>query len=147
MVEIRLNRAPRGDGYRYFWAKGVEGFDVSKCCMPSLLGPRIKRVTLDSVGRLPFDESSPFFYVCASVGHYATNTHLALRPKAGSSFIETTTTGLVIEVDGAERVDIPEIREAERIARGLKKRQWKCRNFRFGYAYFPSDRGTLIAAS
>ena len=132
MVTLRLSHAPKADGYRYFWAKGVEGFDAGKCCQASLRGPRIRGVSLVATGEIAIAVPSPFLYVCGSLGEYATNVHVAMRPEPGESFTETTSTGLVIEVTGARRVEIPTLDDVT----GISDQQRRCRNFRFGYGTF-----------
>lgn len=140
MVSVRLSRAPRGDRYRYFWAKGVEGFDSTKCCLPSLVGPRVRSVSVDAQGDLELPATSPYLYICGSFAKYDTNTHIAMRPEAAASFVETTASGLVIEVRGAVRLEIPPV------PAGLfSEKQRRCRNFRFGYSVFGAPAAAIAA--
>ena len=130
-------------GFDFFWARYVNGFNRKTHCQKCLIGKTSEKVNSVSVrsGVLyQMDESnhSPYLYVCGVANGFrssgaARNFHLALRPQAGASEVKTTYNGYTVSVTGAEALVIPELPDD---FEGLPRAHARCKNFQFGVEYF-----------
>lgn len=127
-------------GFPYFWVKYVHGVNLNVHCANCLKGPYSRRPGM-RYGQRPFvnhpyilDESeAPFVYVCGVTGNWNNNLHIALRPDPHAEpFAVETHNGYVIGIEGATRVEIPEL---PRGYHDLPDAFTTCRNFQFAVAY------------
>lgn len=133
-------------GFRFFWAFRVSGFRPDRHCQPCFRGTLVKEFTTQTVrtGRAVDAKLQPqhhYLYVCG-VGSgpknelYRKNFHLPLRYEANASVSRTTYNGYVITAQNAVELDIPALEDGW----GERDMQTtRCRNFRFGVAYFGAD--------
>ena len=61
------------------------------------------------------------------------NTHLAVRPKLGSTSIRTSLYGVVFTIEDAEEIQIQPLADD---FEGLRRVHARCKNFQFGYQMF-----------
>ena len=131
------------EGFRYLWAFRVSGFRPDRHCQPCFRGSLAKDFATGTVrsGRAVDVTLAPqhrYLYVCG-VGSgpknelHRKNLHLPLRYEAGSIVRKTTYNGYVITVCNAVEMLIPELEDGWK---GLDQETTRCRNFRFGMAYF-----------
>ncbi len=141
------------DGFKYFWAKSVTGFNPTKHCMDCLIGVRHKRAhpnMLCGPGQA-FSPDVPLgadLYICGVAtppegerDDYAHNFHLVCRHKKGSTVKKTTYNGYVMIVTNAEEIPIPAIRNGWR---GLPYLFTRCRNFQYGVLRFGYPAGSAV---
>ena len=139
IVQIQV----KTDDFRFLWLKRVTGFDPSVHCAKCLVGSYVKGLpfrgtktgfTLD----MDIDMTGiPYLYLCGVAGRYADNLHLPLVP-ALQEEVCYEDERIRVYVRGARLLTIPEL-PAE--VRSLLTRAFHtCRNFRFGWEYFPGDR-------
>jgi hypothetical protein len=143
---------PTLEGFRYFWAKYVSGFDKSQHCARCLVGDwsRYTKTNMVAGGmKYIMGESQKFdyLYICgvAYPWSWPNNFHMVMRPKVGSFARMETWNGFVLTAKDAELLNIPHMPLGYR---GYGKAFTTCRNFQFGWAaYAARDRSRLIAAS
>ena len=157
-VIYQTNRE-RLDGWRFFWAKRVSGFDEHLHCAPCLTGTWLgKHVNL----WMPVNKPVPLpladgelLYVCGVSMKYVweNNFHLAARAKAGSTFELPAFNGDRIIVEGAEALVFNDTAAREHYP-DKHEAFLTCRNFQFGahcmhngIAFSPRRRRRKVMAS
>lgn len=151
-VSVSSPRGGRVEGFKYWWAKYVTGFNQALHCGGCLRGTYSQRWKRGmSLGSYVFDEVDRFDYVylCGvraaayakgsilPVG-YDDNFHLALRPSREWNATAKTYNGVTIVARGAEMIPIRALPEHWS---GLPLAMTSCRNFQFGaqaYGYDPA---------
>ena len=138
LAEPAPTTATKLEGFRYFWAKYVRGFDPAHHCAKCLVGDWSKHTRMGMA--LPvefgFDESKDFrfVYICgvSSIG-YQSNLHIVLEPEDDASCSVKAFNGTVFDIQGARRLLIPPLPDGWQ---GKDRKYTTCRNFQFGVAYF-----------
>ena len=143
IVEPGIHPPGRIEGFRFLWAFYVSGFRPDRHCQPCFRGRRVAEFatgTARSGHQYVFDQIDryPYLYICG-VGagpvnlHGERNLHLPLEYCEGASVERTTWNGYRIRVDDARELPIPPLPDGWR---GLGPEFTRCRNYRFGVAYF-----------
>ncbi len=146
-IEIRIDHASWNpgaiQGFRYFWAFYVNGFDPSTHCQPCFRGSLSRQLNTRTAesGRLyVMNERKTFryLYICGvGVGPKKLlrekNFHLPLRLETGAREVVYTYNGYTVSVDNAVALPIPELAPGWQ---GLDLETARCKNFRFGVEYF-----------
>ena len=129
-------RTGRLEGFRYFWAKKVVGFDPAEHCAKCLVGPWGKCSSTMQLGRWqPVELGAVAFYICgvAKPFRWENNFHLAFVE--GRDLLRVPTwNGFEVQVEGARRLEIPALPNG---FGGRGAAFTTCRNFQFGVARFP----------
>lgn len=142
-IWIRLRGAP----YRYFWLKYVDGFDAKVHCARCLIGnysglvnwrnPRLNEMLTKGVSGSMNEFQSEFVYLCGVDSRgYAYNLHLPMRTSPGEVVVYENDT-IQVEAHGFSRVEIHKVPGAK------DEVPWQfetCRNWQFGWEYFPGGR-------
>ncbi len=139
---MHLSIFVKTDDFRFLWLKRVRGFDPSVHCAKCLLGSYVKGLpfrgtktgfTLDTDVEMG---EAKYLYLCGVAGRWADNLHLALEPAPGEEVCYEDDR-IRVHVQDARLLAIPELPES---VRSLLTRPFHtCRNFRFGWEYFPAD--------
>lgn len=135
-MPIHLKLEVKSTRFHYLWLKYVTGFDVSKHCAKCLLGKYSKMIPFrqyypGSVFERDLDEhEAPFMYLCGVTSVHDENLHVAMRYAPGQ-IIEYEDANIKVIAQDAERLPI------EHVDLPLPKEFTTCRNFQFGYHYFP----------
>ena len=141
-ITLRLDRAGKEpgliEGFQFFWAFYVTGFDQRSHCQPCFKGtlsPQVNSRTVRSGQLYRMDERRAFryLYVCG-VGTgpknelHRKNFHLGLRLEPGAGELKKATyNGYELTVNNAVEMPIPE---------AAPDAVQRCKNFLFGMAYF-----------
>ena len=143
----------RIQGFRYFWAFYVNGYDPTQHCQPCLRGGRApdfctrtaesgRRVVLDRAHRFPY------VYVCgvgtgprADLRHK--NFHFPLEPAPGEVAEATTYNGYRFRAENAVALLIPPLPAGWE---GKPDEHVRCKNFQFAVAYFGYPPAASFAA-
>jgi hypothetical protein len=147
VITIRLHHPtiPTGriQGFRFFWAYYVTGFNPAvhcQVCFKGALSNQFKTSTVQSGREYVMDERKtfPYLYICGvGIGPRSLlrekNFHLALRPSEGATESRQTYNGYTIEVSNAEALPIPELPPGWK---GLPIEHTRCKNFRFAVDRF-----------
>jgi hypothetical protein len=144
-IQIDHSDLPSGhlQGFRFFWAYYVTGFNQPQHCQPGFKGTLSRQLntrTARSGVLYVMDErrSFPYLYVCG-VGTGAKrllsqkNFHLPLRPEPGAREVRQTYNGYRVIVENAMAMPIPELEDGWK---GLDRETTRCKNFRFAVAQF-----------
>ncbi|HSV47458.1 MAG TPA: hypothetical protein VLJ58_16835 [Ramlibacter sp.] len=115
-------------GFRYWWLKHVEGFDLTQHCARCLVGRYDKRVTRDMVLGVPIELESRLVYLCGVSPRYATNFHAAVEHAPGEVAELATYNGHTVRFEHGRLLPIPEL---PRGWGGMGAQYTDCRNFRF----------------
>ena len=146
-ITIRIDHRdlPPGpiQGFRFFWAYYVTGFNQSQHCQPCFKGTLSKQIntsTTRSGALYVMNErrSFPYLYVCGvGIGPKnllsEKNFHLPLKPEPGVRAVHQTYNGYVVTVENAAAMPIPDLEEGWK---GLDRETTRCKNFRFAVAQF-----------
>ena len=143
-------------GFNFFWAYYVNGFNQTAHCQPCFKGTLIKQLntrTARSGAVYTMNESKSFryLYLCG-VGAgpkdqlHKTNFHLPLELQPGAREVRQTYNGYKITVENAIALPIPELESGWK---GLDLETTRCKNFRFAVARFgwqdpPSDAHSAL---
>ena len=130
-------------GFRFFWGFRVSGFRADRHCRPCLRGSVVPDLNTSTVrsGRSVAVTLRPqhrYLYICG-VGSgpksrlHLMNFHLPVRYEPGSAVAESTYNGYLVTVADAVALPIPELPAGWN---GLDLQTTRCKNFRFGVAYF-----------
>lgn len=146
-ITIRIDhpsakRAPI-EGFKFFWAFYVNGFDQSVHCQPCFKGSLSRQLntrTAKSGELYVMNERKSFryLYICG-VGTglkaelHRKNFHFPVRFEAGSREVGHTHNGYVITVENAVELPIPALVPGWK---GLNLETTRCKNFQFGVEYF-----------
>ena len=131
------------DDFRFLWLKKVHGFDPAVHCAKCLLGSYVKGLpfrgtktgfTLDTDVEMG---EAKYLYLCGVAGRWADNLHLAMEAAPGERVCYDDARIFVL-VEGARLLAIPELPES--VSSLLTRPFHTCRNYRFGWEYFPDDR-------
>lgn len=134
-----LSERPAFQGWKYFWAKNVKGFNSDLHCARCLVGSYIKpictRAPVNTEVDLPNHSVGDLIYVCGVAQPYrwANNFHMACRVTGESGDVAAgpMAGGDTFMVRGATRVEF-DASTAERSFAGRGKDFLTCRNFQFG---------------
>jgi hypothetical protein len=122
-------------GFKYLWLMYLTGFRPDRHCLACFEGLRSRRIHpwMPLGQRIILNEAhEKYLYLCGvSDEGWASNLHIAMTPRAGSSIIEATYNGLRVEISGAVKLDIPPLPDG---FRGLPREFTTCRNYQFGVA-------------
>ena len=146
-ITIRIDHRdlPPGpiQGFRFFWAYYVTGFNQSQHCQPCFKGTLSKQIntsTTRSGALYVMNErrSFPYLYVCGvGIGPKnllsEKNFHLPLKPEPGVRAVHQTYNGYVVTVENATAMPIPDLEDGWK---GLDRETTRCKNFRFAVAQF-----------
>jgi hypothetical protein len=146
-ITVRIDHAelPPGpiQGFRFFWAYYVSGFNQSVHCQPCFKGSLSKHLNTRTarIGELYVmneRKSFRYLYICGvGVGPksllHKKNFHLPLEFEAGARNIQRTYNGYTITVENGRPLPIPEL---EAGWNGLDLETTRCKNFRFAVAQF-----------
>ena len=141
-IQVHVKIEVKTDDFRFLWLKRVQGFNPSVHCAKCLVGSYVKGLpfrgtktgfTLDTDVDM---DGMPYLYLCGVAGRYADNLHLAMEPAAGEEVCYEDAR-IRVHVQGAKLLPIDPLPEA--VASLLPAAFHKCRNFRFGWQYFPQD--------
>jgi hypothetical protein len=130
-------------GFKFFWAYYVNGFDQTVHCQPCFKGSLSKQFntrTVQTGRQYIMNERKAFryLYICG-VGLGPKNRlrernfHLALEGRAGTHEIRQTYNGYKIIVENGVALPIPDL---EAGWNGLDLETTRCKNFRFAVAHF-----------
>jgi hypothetical protein len=163
-ITIRIDHATREpeniQGFRFFWAFYVTGFNQALHCQPCFKGAVSRQLSTRTArsGQLyTMNErkSFPYLYICG-VGTgpdkllYQKNFHLPVRYLEGGRAVGETYNGYTITVEDAEALRIPKL---ELGWKGLPEKTTNCKNFQFCVEYFgwreadPSSGSALLTNS
>ncbi len=141
-------------GFSSLWAYYVKGFDSAhhcQACFKGALAKNFNTKTARSGAEIILERARdfPFVYVCGvASGPDALkgqrNLHLPLRFAERGIVERTTYNGYRIVVTNAEALSIPPLPD---YWMGLPDKYCRCKNFRFGVAYFPHDVPELQQSS
>uniref|UniRef100_Q01RW4 Uncharacterized protein n=1 Tax=Solibacter usitatus (strain Ellin6076) TaxID=234267 RepID=Q01RW4_SOLUE len=130
-------------GFRFFWAYYVTGFNQPKHCQPGFKGTlsrQLNTYTARSGALYVMDERKlvPYLYVCgvgcgAKTLLFQKNFHLPLKPEHGAREVRKTYNGYRVTVENAAAMPIPELEDGWK---GLDRETTRCKNFRFAVAQF-----------
>lgn len=140
-------RGDRPAGWKHLFLRYPTGIDPTRHCSGCFVGgadPRVSPGRLER-GTLTLRPDVPYAYLCgvASSGDWNDNLHLAVAP-APDGFVEVLThLGDVFYVQGARRLDIPELADGWM---GLDRGFTRCRMFRWAVATWGYDPPKLHAA-
>ena len=144
IVTIHVSGRARLSGYRYWWVKGVKGFNPKEHCAMCLLGPFLGN--WKEPGNFPMHKDVPLplapgvlaLYICGvSFRGYDNNFHLPLmQDDKAPGFDIPMIDGQTMHVEGAHRLGIPPL---EKGAYGKPAAFTTCRNFQWAAAYFGID--------
>lgn len=144
-VLVSHQTRPEGviSGFTFLWAYYVKGFDSATHCQASLKGALARNFNTKSARSgvevtLERARDFPFVYICGVAAgpnelKGERNLHLPLRYTAGSVVVCSTYDAYRIVVNNAEALPIPDL-PAHWL--GLPESHSRCKNFRFGVAYF-----------
>jgi hypothetical protein len=146
-ITVQIDHAdlPPGpiQGFRFFWAYYVNGFNQSVHCQPCFKGSVSKQLstaTARSGVMYTMDErrSFEYLYICGvGVGPrnllYQKNFHLPLKLAAGAREARQTYNGYTITVENGLALPIPELEDGWK---GLDRETTRCKNFRFAVSRF-----------
>jgi len=147
MITIHLDHPefPPGpiQGFRFFWAYYVTGFNRAVHCQPCFKGSlsaSLNSRTARSGAVYVMNErrTFPYLYLCG-VGTgpdkllYQKNFHLPLKPQRSAREVRQTYNGYIVTVENAMALPIPELADGWN---GLSTRTTRCKNFRFAVAQF-----------
>jgi hypothetical protein len=145
--------APAGPiaGFRFLWAFYVKGLRADRHCQPCFRGRRVAEFctpTARSGESVTFDRMDryPYLYICG-VGNgpraelHRKNLHMPLRLAPGRREVVETYNGYLFTVENAELLPIPELPAGWN---GRDLETTRCKNFRFGVAYFGESSGGPI---
>jgi hypothetical protein len=148
MIALQIDHPsyPSGEkiqGFDFFWARYVNGFNRKVHCQKCLIGKTSQKVNSVNVRsgvlyRMDESDRSPYLYVCGVANGFRSlgalrNFHLALRPQGGALACRTTYNGYTVSVTGAEALVIPPLPDD---FEGLPRTHARCKNFQFGVEYF-----------
>lgn len=132
--------------FQYLWLKSVHGFDQRFHCAKCLAGTYSKLIDwrrpgfkghlagFKAEGML---EPSPFLYLCGvSTNGWEDNLHVAGKLREGGIIAHEDHNCSVL-ITGFERVSIPPVPGANGV---IDASYSTCRNWQFGWWYFPSGR-------
>jgi hypothetical protein len=138
-------------GYRFFWAFYVTGYDPTRHCQPCFLGTpstQINPANARSGRDYQMDERKtfPYLYICGfAAGPKALrgerNFHLALKPEEGAGASGVTYNGYTVSVTSAVSLSIPELPAGWN---GLPSEHTRCKNFRFAVATFGYPETSIV---
>ncbi len=130
-------------GFKFFWAYYVNGFDQSVHCQPCFKGSLSRQFNTRKVqsGKLyTMNEWKAFryLYICGvGVGpkHLLgeKNFHLPLEYRLGAREVRQTYNGYIITVENGIALPIPELEVGWK---GLNLETTRCKNFRFAVRQF-----------
>jgi hypothetical protein len=130
-------------GFRFFWAYYVTGFNPSQHCQPCFRGTLSRQLNTSTARSgvlyvMNERRSFPYLYVCGvGIGPrsllYQKNFHLPLKPEAGAREIRQTYNGYTIRVENGLALPIPELEVGWK---GLDLETTRCKNFRFAVAQY-----------
>jgi len=140
MIEVRVQVSKGWQGFKYFWALRVDGFDPTNHCQPCFIGERLLQVRLPlAAGGVAKIRARPGakIYICGVADPYRwkNNFHLPVVAREGSEAAGTLYTGADVEVFNGEELPIDASAAKERYPT-LGEEFLTCRNFQFGAQYF-----------
>lgn len=140
VVEVTIKVGKGWQGFKYFWAYRVDGFDPTKHCQPCFIGERLLQVRLPlatgGVAKIRA-QSGRRIYLCGVADPYRwkNNFHLPFVVRAGAEAAGQLYTGRDVEVLNGEELPI-DPSYAKRAYPRLGEEFLTCRNFQFGVQYF-----------
>lgn len=150
-VQHPNGNAGKVDGFRYFWAYWVNGFQSDTHCQPCFRGRAIPEFNTASVQcgiqlSLQKRERDQYLYICG-VGSgpkaelFKRNFHLPLRYEEGRSVSAVTYNGYIVTAQNAVLLQIPAL---PKDWKALPDEMTRCKNFQFAVEYFgyPDDRAS-----
>lgn len=130
-------------GFRFFWAFYVNGFDQTRHCQDCFKGSGSRKFNTKTAQSgqsylMNERESFRYLYICGvgdgpNCGLFKQNFHLALRACNGHREVRPTYNGYTVTAENAEALPIPTL---ECCWKGLPKKHAACKNFQFGVEYF-----------
>lgn len=146
-ITIQINHAQFApgpvQGFRFFWAYYVNGFNQSVHCQPCFKGSVSKQLCTPTAQSGPVYQmnerrSFQYLYLCGvGVGPKnllrEKNFHLPLRLEAGARESRQTYNGYTIIVENGIALPIPELEVGWH---GLALETTRCKNFRFAVSRF-----------
>jgi hypothetical protein len=117
-------------GFRHWWLKRVEGFDLSVHCARCIRGPYDRRIRRDMPTGVSIDIAAPMVYLCgvASNRRWINNFHAPVVWTEGASAEFSTFNGFDVRFDNARAIAIEALPDGYL---GLGKDFTTCRNFQF----------------
>lgn len=138
ILRVEHAEAEALEGFGFFWCMTLlRGFRPEHHCLKCLVGVRDRLVhPMMAMGEHVVPDG--ITYVCGVERRntYALNFHMAVAPASGSVEGETFN-GYKVTIDGARRLDIPELPDGWN---GLPIGFTRCRNYRFGVAHLAAPR-------
>jgi hypothetical protein len=127
-------------GWKYFWAKTVEGFDSSQHCARCLEGKYLKQVGLQMKVNADIPMEYPenaIVYFCGVASPYvwAKNLHFPVMVKEGATCSKRACTGDTLIIEGAEELPFSDL-SAVSMFPERDRSFLTCRNFQFACEYF-----------
>jgi hypothetical protein len=146
-ITVRIGHPPLApgsiQGFKFFWAFYVNGFDQAVHCQPCFRGSVSRQLSTRTArsGQLYVmneRKSFRYLYICGvGIGPkdllYQKNFHLALRFADGGSEVRQTYNDYTITVGNAVAIPIPKLEVGWK---GLNEETTRCKNFQFGVEYF-----------
>ena len=133
----------RIEGFRYFWAYYIDGYNPEQHCQPGLRGRLLEEMSTKTaeVGRVVRADRMdryPYLYICG-VGSgpkkllREKNLHFPLEYAEGEVAEITTYNGYRVRAENARQLPIPELPDGRQ---GLEEEHTRCKNFRFAVSRF-----------
>jgi hypothetical protein len=115
-------------GFRYWWLKSVQDYDLSVHCARCLRGPYDRRIGRAMLLNQPVELRGDLVYLCGVSPRWSTNFHAAAERVPGETFDVPTYNGLTVRFENGRQIPIEPLPDGYR---GMDKTFTTCRNWQF----------------